>query len=140
MGFDSHYSHGHFGGGETSIGASLRVNLGDLGTNVADKPIITAVAVDPATQEVWAGVGDTLVHFNKSGEPMEMLSLTLKGGGHLHPTAILIEPNRFLIAADPWGVYEFAPPDGPAIGPAPTAHISATQVGTAPATDAPKQQ
>ena len=141
MGFDSRYGHGgHFGGGETSVGASVRVNLGDLGTNVADKPIITAIAIDPATQEVWAGIGDTLVHFNKAGEPMEMFSLTLKGGARLHPTAILIEPDRFLIAADPWGVYEFAPPDGPAIGPAPTARIAATPAGTPPPTAAPKQQ
>ena len=139
MGFESRYGHGHFGGGDTSVGASLRVNLGDLGTNVADKPIITAVAVDPATQEVWAGIGDTLVHFNKSGEPVEMFSLTLKGGARLHPTAILIEPNRFLIAADPWGIYEFAPPDGPAIGPAPTARVTATQTGASSATDPPKQ-
>ena len=139
MGFESRYGHGHFGGGDTSVGASLRVNLGDLGTNVADKPIITAVAVDPATQEVWAGIGDTLVHFDKSGEPIEMFSLTLKGGARLHPTAILIEPSRFLIAADPWGVYEFAPPDGPAVGPAPTARVAATQAGAPPAADPPKQ-
>lgn len=126
-----HYS-GHFGGSQMSIGASVRVNLGDLGSNSADKPIITAVAVDPTTQEVWAGIGDMLVHFNKQGEPIEMFSLTLKGGTHLKPTAILIEPNRFLIAADPWGIFEFAPPDGPAIP-------SSMRVTAAPAGGASQQ-
>jgi hypothetical protein len=126
-----HYG-GHFGGSQMSIGASVRVNLGDLGSNSADKPIITAVAVDPTTQEVWAGIGDMLVHFNKQGEPIEMFSLTLKGGTHLKPTAILIEPNRFLIAADPWGIYEFAPPDGPAIP-------SSMRVTASPAEGTPQQ-
>lgn len=131
-GMEPHYGHGSFGGGETVVGASVRVNLGDLGSNSADKPIITALAVDPATQEVWAGIGDTLVHFSKTGEPLEMYSLTLKGGAHLKPTAILIERDRFLIAADPWGVFEFSPPDGP---PMPVS----TQVTAAPS-GAPPQQ
>lgn len=124
---EGRYGHGRFGGGETSVGASVRVNLGDLGGNAADKPIITAIAVDPTTQEVWAGIGDSLVHFSKTGEPMEMFSLTLKGGTHLKATAILIEPNRFLIATDPWGVFEFSPPDGPAV-PA-SAQVKAAPAG-----------
>jgi hypothetical protein len=83
------------------------VNLGDLGGASTDKPAITATAVDPSTGELWAGIGDTLIHFSKEGNPEEVYYLTMKGGGALKPTALLIEPDRFLIAADPWGIFEF---------------------------------
>jgi len=105
--------HGRFGAGETGVAATVRVNLGELNNNLTDKAVITAVGVDPATHDIWAGIGDTLVHFNKSGDPLEIYSLTMKGGAPLKPTAILVEPDRFLIAADPWGIFEFARPDRP---------------------------
>ena len=108
---------GHFAAGENTVTATVRVNLGDLGGVPTDKPLITAVAVDPETQDVWAGIGDTLVHFSKTGEPLEMFALTLKGGTQLKPAAILIQKDRFLIATDPWGIYAFARPDGPVIAP-----------------------
>jgi len=110
---DSFRPHGRFGGGETGVSASVRVNIGDLSDKLAKKSMITAVGVDPATHEIWAGIGDTLVHFSKTGDPLEIYNLTMKGGAPLKPTAILVEPERFLIAADPWGIFEFARPDGP---------------------------
>jgi hypothetical protein len=126
-----HYGgHGHFDAGETTLTATVRVNLGDLGGYKADKPIITAVAVDPVTHDVWAGIGDSLVHFSKTGEPLEMFSLTLNGGTHLKPAAILIQPDRFLIATDPWGIFAFARPDGPASSP--SMNISASPAGANP--------
>ena len=91
------------------------MNLGDLGNKLTDKSVITAVGIDPTTHEIWAGIGDTLVHFSKTGDPLEIYNLTMKGGTPLKPTAILVEPDRFLIAADPWGVFEFARPDRPAL-------------------------
>ena len=106
--------HGHYGGG-TGLTASVRVNIGDLGGGPEGKPVITAVGVDPATHEIWAAAGDALVHFNKSGDPMEMYYLTMKGGVPLRATAVLVESDRILIAGDPWGVFEFARPDKPAL-------------------------
>ena len=106
--------HGHYGGG-TGLTASVRVNIGDLGGGSEGKPVITAVGVDPVTHEIWAGVGDALVHFNKSGDPMEMYYLTMKGGGSLKATAVLVESDRILIAGDPWGIFEFARPDKPVL-------------------------
>lgn len=111
---ESFRPRGHYGRGEEGFSASVRVNLGDLSNKLTDKSVITAVGIDPATHEIWAGIGDTLVHFSKSGDPLEIYNLTMKGGTPLKPTAILVEPNRFLIAADPWGVFEFARPDRPA--------------------------
>lgn len=103
--------HGRFGAGATSVTATARVNLGDLGANSTDKPAITAVSVDPATQEMWAGIGDTLVGFSKDGSPIGVYYLTMSGGAPLKPSAVLVESDRFLVAADPWGIFEFDRPD-----------------------------
>jgi hypothetical protein len=107
-----HYGHGG-GFSQNGVTVSMRVNLGDLGGGGESKPAITAVVVDPVTHEIWAGVGDALVHFNKSGDPMEMYYLTMKGGGSLKATAVLVESDRILVAGDPWGIFEFARPDKP---------------------------
>jgi hypothetical protein len=105
------FPHGRFGSGLTGITATARVNLGDLGANSEDKPQITAVSVDPSTQEMWAGIGDTLVGFSKDGSPIGVYYLTMTGGAPLTPSAVLVEPDRFLVAADPWGIFEFDRPD-----------------------------
>jgi hypothetical protein len=112
----SHFGyHGRFNSGVPAFTAALRVNLGDLGRpSAADKPEITAVAVDPQTHDVWAAIGGTLVHFSGDGNPVGIYYLTLAGGSSLKPTALLVEPDRLLIAADPWGIFEFARPDKPA--------------------------
>ena len=85
----------------------MRINLGDLGRNFAEKPQITATAVDPATGDLWATANDALIHFDKDGNPVEVYYLAMKGGVPIKPTALLVEPKRFLIAADPWGIFEF---------------------------------
>ena len=102
---------GRFGAGQAGVTASIRVNLGNLNSQTQEKPVITAVGVDPETHEIWAGIGDTVVHFSNTGEPMQIYNLTMKGGTPLKPTAILVEPTRLLIAADPWGIFEFDRPD-----------------------------
>ncbi len=100
-----------FGSGMTGITATARVNLGDLGGSSEEKPQITAVSVDPSTQEMWAGIGNTLVGFSKDGSPIGIYYLTMTGGAPLKPSAVLVEPDRFLVAADPWGIFEFDRPD-----------------------------
>jgi hypothetical protein len=106
-----HFGHGRFGAGETGLTAGVRLNLGDLTSKSDEKPTITAVGMDPATHEIWAGIGDSLAHFNKSGDLLEIYYLTMKGGGSLKAKALLVEPDRILVAADPWGVFEFVRQD-----------------------------
>jgi hypothetical protein len=116
-GSDSHFGnfghyHGRFNTGVPAFTGGVRVNLGDLSSPaVLDKPVITAMAVDPGSEEIWAGIGDTLVHFAKDGNLIGLYYLTLAGGTSLKPTALLVEPDRLLIASDPWGVFQFARPD-----------------------------
>jgi hypothetical protein len=112
------YHGGRYRSGTPAFTAGMRVNLGDLGrVSAFDKPVINAMAIDPETQEIWAGIGDTLVHFSKDGSPVGIYYLTLAGATPVKPTALLIEPNRVLIAADPWGIFEFARPDKPVSAP-----------------------
>jgi hypothetical protein len=106
--------HGRFGANSFTFTGTMRVNLGDLGrVSAFDKPIITAMAADPDTHEIWAGIGDTLVHFSKDGDPIGIYYLVLGGSTPLKPVAVLVEQDRFLIAADPWGIFEFPRPDKP---------------------------
>jgi hypothetical protein len=109
--------HGRFGSTESSFTGKVRVNLGDLGGGSADKPIITAMATDPETQEVWAAMGETLVRFSKDGELVGIYYPTISGARRLKPVALLVESDRLLVATDPWGIFEFARPDKPDSAP-----------------------
>jgi hypothetical protein len=103
--------HGRFVSDVSTFSGKVRVNLGDLGANGNEKPIITAMAVDPETHEVWAAMGSTLVIFSKGGDPVGIFYPTVAGETRVKPVALLVEPDRLLIATDPWGIYEFARPD-----------------------------
>lgn len=103
--------HGRFGSDVSTFTGKVRVNLGDLDANGNEKPIITAMAVDSETHEVWAAMGNTLVIFSKDGDPVGIFYPTIAGETRVKPVALLIEHDRLLIATDPWGIYEFARPD-----------------------------
>jgi hypothetical protein len=105
--------HWRFGAGATGIAATARLNLGHLGGNSPDKPEITAASVDPATQEMWVAIGDVLLNLGKDGAPIGVYYLTINGDVPLQPSAVLVESDRFLVAADAWGIFEFDRPDRP---------------------------
>lgn len=74
------------------------------------KPVISAIGVDPASSEVWVAMGDELVHFDKDGGRIAAYRTASADGTRLEPSAILIEPDRILLAEDRLGVFEFARP------------------------------
>lgn len=74
-------------------------------------PILTAFGVDPVSGEVWMGLHNTLVHFDKEGIVRSEYQVYTPKGYKLDATVILVEENRLLIGADPLGVYEFSRPD-----------------------------
>jgi hypothetical protein len=106
-----HFGHFHPGFETYRATATLKVALDDPSKHAFEKPMITAVGIDPKTQDAWAAIGDTLVHFDSFGNRLEMYYITISGDVDIKPSAILVEPNRILIAADPWGIYEFPRPD-----------------------------
>lgn len=77
------------------------------------KPVIGAVGVDLATQQVWVAIGSSLVHFDKDGTRLLTYHTVTKDGLRIEASAILIEPDRLLLADDPIGIFDFARPDKP---------------------------
>jgi hypothetical protein len=83
------------------------------------KPVIRALGVDPATQEVWAAIGDEIVHFGKGGNRRAAYHAATKEGVPIDPDSILVESDRILLAADPLGIFDFAIPEKQPAAPAP---------------------
>jgi len=75
------------------------------------RPILTAFGVDPVNGDVWMGLHNTLVHFDKDGIRRSEYQIYTPKGTRLEATVILVEEERLLIGADPLGVFEFPRPD-----------------------------
>jgi len=75
------------------------------------RPILTAFGVDPVNGDVWMGLHNTLVHFDKDGIRRSEYQIYTPNGTRLEANVILVEEERLLIGADPLGVYEFPRPD-----------------------------
>lgn len=84
------------------------------------KPVINAFGVDPQSQEIWAALGDELVHFDRDAVRHTSYRTYTAEGARVEPAAILVEPDRLILAADPLGIFEFARPDK--VAPAATRH------------------
>jgi hypothetical protein len=72
--------------------------------------IITALGVDPQTQEVWVAIGTLLMQFDKDGQRLASFRTYMPGGARSEASAILVERDRLLIGADPQGIYQFPHP------------------------------
>ncbi len=79
--------------------------------DVTAKPVIHALGVDRASQQVWATIGDMLLHFDRDGNLLDIYRVATTQGAALQPVGILVEPDRILLVADPAGIYEFTRPD-----------------------------
>ncbi len=99
--------HGRYGEGLYNLTGTVKVNLDRTVASADDKPIITAVGVDPVSQDIWAAIGKVLVHFDKSGSYLGEYFIATPEGAPLRVSAIIVEPDRLLVASDSRGVYEF---------------------------------
>jgi hypothetical protein len=81
----------------------------DRGTPALHR-IITAIGVDPQSQDVWLAIGTLLMHFDKEGQRLASFRTYMPQGARIEASSILVEPDRLLIGADPQGIYEFARP------------------------------
>jgi hypothetical protein len=105
------FPHGHFGQGLNNVTATVKVNLDRKSVDPGEKLAITAVGVDPLSQDIWEGLGKVLVHFDASGDYMGTYFITTPDGAPLRATAIIVEPDQLIIASETQGIYEFARPD-----------------------------
>lgn len=87
------------------------ITIEEGGSAASTKPVIRAVGIDPETHEVWAAIGDELVHFDRDGNRRAAYLTSTKEGARIQANAILIEQDRMLIAVDPLGVFDFALPE-----------------------------
>jgi hypothetical protein len=79
--------------------------------NTRVTPVIRALGVDRASQQVWAAIGDMLLRFDRDGNLLDTYRVSTPQGAALQPVGILVEPDRILLVCDPAGIYEFARPD-----------------------------
>jgi hypothetical protein len=75
------------------------------------KPVITALATDSESDDVWAAIGNELLHFDKDGNRRAAYFMFTKENARIDASAILIEHDRILIGDDPNGIFEFALPE-----------------------------
>jgi hypothetical protein len=73
--------------------------------------IISAVGVDPQSQELWIAIGTLLMRFDKDGQRLSSFRTYLPYGARMEASQIVVEPNRLLVGADPQGIYEFPKPE-----------------------------
>jgi hypothetical protein len=99
--------HGRYGPGLYNLTGTVKVNLDHSAPSSQEKPVITAVAVDPNSQDIWAAVGKVLVHFDENGSYLGEYFLATPEGAPLRVSAVIVEPDRLIVASDSRGIYEF---------------------------------
>jgi hypothetical protein len=72
--------------------------------------IVTALGVDPQTQEVWLAIGTLLMEFDKDGQRLASYRTYMPGGARIEASTIVVERDRLLLGADPQGIYQFPHP------------------------------
>jgi hypothetical protein len=120
------FPHGHFGQGLNNVTATVKVNLDHKSVDPNEKLAITAVGIDPVSQDIWEGLGKVLVHFDKNGGYMGTYFIATPDGAPLRASAIVVELDRLIIASETQGIYEFARPDA-RVSRAPAQPASAAQ-------------
>jgi hypothetical protein len=109
--FDDRRFHGGFGRDIYNFTGTVKLNLDHFGPPSGEKPVITAVGVDPVSRDIWAAIGRVLAHFDRNGGYLGEYYIVTPEGAPLHASAIIVEGNRLIIGSDSRGVYEFARPD-----------------------------
>jgi hypothetical protein len=107
--YGEHYGRGFHQEGLNSFAGVVKFTERERGVTM--KPMIHALGVDRASQQVWATIGDMLLHFDRDGNLLDIYRVATTQGAALQPVGILVEPDRILLVADPAGIYEFARPD-----------------------------
>lgn len=109
--YGERYGHGFQREGLNSFSGVVKFT--EREPNITSKPVIHALGVDRANQQVWAAIGDMLLRFDRDGNLLDTYRVATTEGASLQPVGILVEPDRILLLSDPAGIYEFARPDKP---------------------------
>ena len=78
------------------------------GAAISPHEIISALGVDPNSQEIWLAFSDLLLHFDRDGRTIDGDRTYIVPRTSLAPSFIFVEPDRLLLGSDPLGIYEFS--------------------------------
>jgi hypothetical protein len=71
------------------------------------RQVMTAMAVEKETGEVWIAVGNMLLRFDREGNRRATFRLYTPQNARLEAVAMVVEKDRLIIGGDPIGIYEF---------------------------------
>jgi hypothetical protein len=71
------------------------------------RQVMTAMGVDKQTGEVWIGIGNLLLRFDKEGNRRATFRLYTPQNARLEAVAIVVEKDRLIIGGETLGIYEF---------------------------------
>lgn len=77
------------------------------GKAILPHEIISALGVDPETQELWLALGNLLMHFDSANNKTASGRAYTMNGARMVPGFILVEKDDLLLGNDPLGIYEF---------------------------------
>jgi hypothetical protein len=75
------------------------------------KRVLTAVGIDPENGEVWMGVSNSVLHFDKDGNRRDTYQLYTPENARLEVSTMQIAKEHLIVGNDPLGIYEFNRPD-----------------------------
>lgn len=90
--------------------------------NIALRKVITAIGADSDSQSVWIAMENLVLVFNRDATEHREYRAYTPENARLPVDAIVVEPDRLILASETLGAYEFARPDKPAPAKADTSH------------------
>ena len=88
---------------------SARQEIARAGSGKPASPheIISALGVDPETQEIWLALGNLLMHFDNADNNMSSDRIYTTDRARMVPDSVLVEKDDLLLGSDPLGIHEF---------------------------------
>ncbi len=76
------------------------------------RDVLTALAVDAQTEEMWVGAGSSLLHVDREGRALGEWQALDPEGAPLEIDDLLVEPDRVIVVSTGRGVFLFLLPGG----------------------------
>ena len=93
-----------------SQAARREIAKADSGKPISPHQIISAIGLDPSSQEIWMALGDVLLRLSASGDILAGARTYSPSGARIDSQSILVEPDRLILGSDTLGVYIAAIP------------------------------